>query len=403
MSVSRHHHYIPQFYLAGFTETGLKNCRISVVSIGQKKWWTSVKSAGAERDYNRIDIPGIAIDAAEKAFSIFENDVAAALRRTVLNRDFVSLSDMVYLLRFAALLLVRSTAMRDAISEAQEKALWLLLQQLVGQPERWEEHRARLRAQEYPILPDLTLEEAMTLIESGGFQYASPTSDHVFRELGSVDGVARMLYKRNWKLLRCGSGGFICSDRPVSCVWEVQMPPGMMGPGLMEPNSEVAIPLSRHLALVGAFGGPTGVGEASEELVADINARTVSTANRFLYSAKEDFVCEGTSGKKQTAAAFFAEGASRKTISRGSHLVFVSGAERVWLEVAAYKISHLTPFRHRVDFWTDKADQVWRLSRKGPIEYVLYMSGEGDSGKLSGLRFDKVSWSPSIPCVLKTE
>jgi hypothetical protein len=66
MATARLHHYIPQFYLRGFTKSRSKNGKLVVIdAIRNSNYESSVKNIGAERDFNRVDSPGIAPDAPE--------------------------------------------------------------------------------------------------------------------------------------------------------------------------------------------------------------------------------------------------------------------------------------------------------------------------------------------------
>jgi hypothetical protein len=75
----RKHHFVPQFYLRGFTGD---NDQLFVVDRpSEKTFRTSPKNVAAERDFNRVDVEGLAPDAIEKALADFEGKVAPALER----------------------------------------------------------------------------------------------------------------------------------------------------------------------------------------------------------------------------------------------------------------------------------------------------------------------------------
>ncbi len=54
-------------------------------------------------------------------------------------------------------------------------------------------------------------------------------------------------------------------------------------PGLAHRNTEVTIPLGNYVALVGAYEGKSRTIEVNAQTVAEVNMRTISTAERQIY------------------------------------------------------------------------------------------------------------------------
>jgi len=53
----RHHHYVPQFYLAKFSSTGNSNGTLHVLDLKEKRQWQSKpESTGHARDYHVVDL-----------------------------------------------------------------------------------------------------------------------------------------------------------------------------------------------------------------------------------------------------------------------------------------------------------------------------------------------------------
>jgi hypothetical protein len=74
----RAHHFVPQFWLAGFTDTGEKNGRLWVTDLKRKKQWiTNPQNAGHRRDFYRVSDPAFKDPVAfEKAFAAIEGAIA---------------------------------------------------------------------------------------------------------------------------------------------------------------------------------------------------------------------------------------------------------------------------------------------------------------------------------------
>jgi hypothetical protein len=69
----RKHHYVPQFYLKGFTPTGADGEALWVLDQHSGKQWQSTPPGIAfERDLYRVTAPGVAPDLVERKFAEFE-------------------------------------------------------------------------------------------------------------------------------------------------------------------------------------------------------------------------------------------------------------------------------------------------------------------------------------------
>lgn len=67
-SEPRRQHFVPQFYLRGFA--GEKDQLFVVDRPSKKTFRTAPKNVAAERDFNRVEVEGIAPNAVEKALEI---------------------------------------------------------------------------------------------------------------------------------------------------------------------------------------------------------------------------------------------------------------------------------------------------------------------------------------------
>ena len=89
MSTSRHHHYLSQCYLKGFTQGGGKKSKLTVIDLKEKKEFTTIpRNVGGVRDFNRIEIEGIDPEIVEKIQSEFESEAATALKKLGDTFDF---------------------------------------------------------------------------------------------------------------------------------------------------------------------------------------------------------------------------------------------------------------------------------------------------------------------------
>src|SRR5688500_13218841 len=79
--VPRRHHFLPRFYLAGFTISGKEDGELHVRDRQNgRRWKATPVSFAYERDFYRVDdVPDIAPDAVEGLLARVEADLAPVL------------------------------------------------------------------------------------------------------------------------------------------------------------------------------------------------------------------------------------------------------------------------------------------------------------------------------------
>jgi hypothetical protein len=78
---ARNHHFVPQGYLAGFTENGTRDGRLIVSDlVSCSLFQTKPRNVAAKRDFNRIDAEGQDPDVLERALGEFEGRAASVIR-----------------------------------------------------------------------------------------------------------------------------------------------------------------------------------------------------------------------------------------------------------------------------------------------------------------------------------
>ena len=119
--IARNHHFVPQCYLAGFTDTGTKLGRFWVCDfLVQRSFRQRPKKVAFEVDFNRFEAVAHPPDALEKAFGQFERQVASLIQQIAKNRALPPDADLSYLVNFITLLAVRHPVMRASMESAQQ-------------------------------------------------------------------------------------------------------------------------------------------------------------------------------------------------------------------------------------------------------------------------------------------
>ena len=289
---ARRHHFIPEFYLAGFTLSGSKDDFLWVLDQEQVQQWKAKPSkTGHQRDFYRVDLPDGAPDGLEIALGHVEGQVAPVLKRVIEAKTRLSADDLLWLINFISLMDARVPYMRNKWSSFIDEVYKKRARNMVVSREQWRATFDNMREKGEDISNDVSYEQMKSFIEDGKYTIDMDQNWHMRNLLNLRDKILRLLVKREWCLLIAEEDGceFICSDNPVALEWGKPMN-GPYPPGFGHAGTMVTMPLNKDLALMGRFEGPAGVFPADCEVVAMVNSLTGSRAERFIYSPHEDFI-----------------------------------------------------------------------------------------------------------------
>lgn len=288
--IARRHHYLPQSYLAAFTDTGLKDGQFSVLDVQTgHSFRTSPLNVGAERDFNRVDVEGHAPDAIENALAPFEGEAVGAIRRVVDSEAFPTDNDWNLILNLLGLIAVRNPKLRGSFNRSHEQVLRRIGDLLVSDKKIWDHHVEKARAAGEVISDRVSFEDARRFVEDGDYRIEFHPQGNLRVEFHAFDELLPLLGQRTWSVLVAPSDGpeFICSDHPVTLAWKGGRS-GPIGFGLKE--TEVFFPLGRHVGFYGVFEAALKpVVRCKPGHVATMNKRVAWNSERHVYSAIESF------------------------------------------------------------------------------------------------------------------
>lgn len=283
-SISRRHHYLPQAYLAQFTETQSKDGFLYAFDMGTgRSFRTTPLNVATQRDFNRVDIEGHPPDAIENALSSFEGQAALAIRRVIDTQRFPNNKDYNLILNLLGLIAVRNPKLRNAFNNAREASLRKISERLVSKKERWERQVKSANEAGYETPEQVSYEDAKRFVESGKYSFEFHPEGNLRIEFKTFDEILPLLVKRTWTVLVAPDDGpeFICSDHPVTISWKGERS-GPIGLGLE--NTEVYFPLGRRVGFLGVFEDhPRPVERCKPGYVARMNARVARNALRQIY------------------------------------------------------------------------------------------------------------------------
>lgn len=308
MSNPRKHHYVPQFYLSGFTaEPG--SSRLYVLDKEARRSYPSrINDAACERDFYIVEVEDEGDPfAVEKFFSTIEASGAEALRfitehRTVpdgeLYRKFIA---------FLAVMTIRGPGVIDMIEKPFAQIIKNVLWYATSSKEAFERFMADGSAEERAEVEGLTFKQARDFVRSDEYTVSMGQNFKLSLLFTMLEPAEPLLAERNWAVVAAADGApdFICSDRPSTLCWTTPMP-GPFGPALGMQNTTAMFPLSRRLALLGLFERVTIPPVLNATAVGVINMYTAMYAKRFVYSGSDDFTVTMADGTPANRAQFVA-------------------------------------------------------------------------------------------------
>ncbi|MDB5100890.1 MAG: hypothetical protein JWM80_5311 [Cyanobacteria bacterium RYN_339] len=291
MSEPRRHHYLPQFYLAGFTPRGSKDDHLQVLDLQTGKTWRAKPASVAhQNDYYRLDDGAPDPFALEKGLANFEGQAADALKGVLGEKQIGDFERRVVLVNFIALMALRVPSQRNILADFKKRTSVMLMQTMVSTPEVWERVKARAHADgvnvgdvSYERMRDFAMDTSRYTIELS----REALIQTIF---GPLDKIIPLLLERRWSIAiaAAGAGAFVCCDTPVARHWTIDdHPPFVPGFGLK--HSHIVFPLDRRTALLGTWDGDEEVFEADRVQVATINSHILASADRFVIYSDEDY------------------------------------------------------------------------------------------------------------------
>ncbi len=291
MSTARRHHYIPQGYLAAFTNTGTRDGRFWVMEVQTGNCFsTSPKNVCVARDFNRIDADGQPTDALESMLASFEGAVIEVIRKVLSSRKFPNAADFNAILNLVGLIAVRNPRGRNTFNKAREQILHMIYDCLVSDARIFKAIVRRAAEAGYMSATNtLLFEELKQFVQERRYTIEFHPQGNSGIEFKAFKKLLPILGQRTWSLFLTPRTGpeFICSDHPVTLVWKKGRG-GPLGFGLR--HTEIFVPLGREVGLYGTFEDPLPpVVNLRNEGVAAMNTRSVASAERYVFSCLKTF------------------------------------------------------------------------------------------------------------------
>src|SRR6266853_3306867 len=145
-SEPRAHHYVPQCWLAGFTDSGQKAGRLWVTDFSRKKQWpTTPPNAGHERDFYRVSSPQDDPVIVEKLYSKIEGGIAPILKALDEEQRGPTHQELEGLCAFMAIQWTRVPAFRPKMLSIAHKVNRATMKKALESPDSWKRALKKLK------------------------------------------------------------------------------------------------------------------------------------------------------------------------------------------------------------------------------------------------------------------
>ncbi|MCW2358842.1 MULTISPECIES: DUF4238 domain-containing protein [Bradyrhizobium] len=289
-TAARKHHYVPQFYLRGFTDE--KGQLLVTDRPSEKTFRTDPKNVAAQRDFNAVSIEGVDPQAVEKGLAEFEGKVAPALERIKTATSLSAKADRELLMSLICGLAIRNPRQRATINDFVSEIAQAVAEMALATKERWDSQVAQMKADgAWDDSTNVTFEDMQKFIKARNYKIEVAKEFNIGVEIEQHERLLEHISARKWQIVKAkdGSGGFVTTDVPICLRWSDNMDHGMFGPGFGVPGTQVIFPLSSKLALMGSFEGQENTVEADVFTVGSMNSIIISNARRQVYSQDYNF------------------------------------------------------------------------------------------------------------------
>ena len=282
-SIKKLHHFLPRFYLRGFTsndEGQIEQYFLSdnntvtthINNAGAEKFLYSIRSEDHDKD-----------DKIENMFAEFENYMAPAIAKIRQTPKSLSPEEKEWVVQFVTFQYLRTPKIITRAGDLSETFVYERLEELAKDPERLK------KVHEEAGIKDFSIEELKEFMLKKQDAYKVKFSNnhilgHILKLYGTVFPI---LFCLNWKVLESPHNHyFVTSDFPVSTLLPTPTGNIIVSGAIGNPLAEIAIPISSNLCLTANRNGNNFFKhvKVSTKIVKWINMRTIACANNFLYA-----------------------------------------------------------------------------------------------------------------------
>ncbi|NTJ44984.1 DUF4238 domain-containing protein [Agrobacterium larrymoorei] len=292
MSDTVNHHFIPQFYLRGFSDAADRR-KAQVFVFDQptrKSFRTLVRNIGARRNFFRIEAEGFDPNHVEDGMAEIEGEIAPHLAEVIASKGFPSDDHFTSVMLLMGNVAVRNPRFRSMLEDFHVKVAGGMMRASLLDQERYYGSIKQAREGGVPIRDDISYEDMKVFIDGGNYNIVIDQTYLIGLELKAVPTCVEQLARRSWSFVSAPEGAaFATCDDPVVIAWSDGKDRGQYSPGFGLEGTTVMFPLSPEVALIGLFVKQPPSRAFRRDQVAGMNTSTAKNATKQLYARDGEF------------------------------------------------------------------------------------------------------------------
>lgn len=292
MTAPKRHHYLPEFYLAGFTGDGGRDSVFTVYDRATDKFRNQTpKDTAVGRYYYAIeDEHGERSMEIETFLSSIEGETAPVIAKLA-RREHPTDHEREVLALFCALLHTRVPQFDRSIQEMTNGAFQALARTVaVSVDEVRLQHEAFAARTGTPM--EITPEEDFELLRSGGYRVEEPRQNVIKMMLQLSGELAEVFLNMRWAIAEVPRRmSLVVTDAPLLLIAPRAWQPGMPPFGIATPGTHKMFPLSRTVALfIGDMGAGFKFMRLTKGQVRENNLALAARSERFVIGCDDALV-----------------------------------------------------------------------------------------------------------------
>ncbi len=280
----KRHHYIPVFYLNGFTD---KNACLYVYDKdGGPIFESSPEGIAYENHYFSFITPQGERDSetVENNVMLLEGESAKVIKKIHACNE-LTVNDRINYSLFVASMMVRVPNMRNNIQKSTGEMIKHMSVFMASHKENFEGAMERYEKDTgKPI--GMNIEELRQWMRDPSHYDISVDKEYATAmALSLLEDFAKVFFQMKWAFFKATDEyKYMTGDNPLRYIDPTYKPRSFYGVGLANENVEVSLPLSKEVCAYGSWKGREGYLQAKNHHVKHLNKITVSASVRFVFA-----------------------------------------------------------------------------------------------------------------------
>lgn len=282
----KRHHYLPIFYLNGFTNTN--GCLYVYDKESKPVFESSPEGIAYENHYFSFMTPQGDKDSetVENYMSELEGEFAKPLKK-ILNSESLSDDERITFAHFVASMMVRVPNFRDNIRKSTGEMIKHVSVFMASHKENF----ARMMGKYEKDTGDkigMDVEEFRKWMKNPDNYKVDVSPQYATgMALWQLEDMANLFSQMKWAFIRATDDyKFMTGDNPLKYIDPTYKPHSFYGVGLANKNIEVSLPLSKEVCAFGSWKYREGYIEGTNKHVRHLNRMTVIATRRHIFANK---------------------------------------------------------------------------------------------------------------------